>query len=182
MNADVRLKMIMAPGALAPHPSLGEAASVFDRFVGTWDCHCVFYGVDGAKTEFTGEWIFGWVLDGRIMQDVLSGHPKDESPSPENRRCGTSLRFYDAKAGQWNVVWFGTHNGFVVMVRGGAVEDRIVLEGVDTDGSRIRWSFNDIQAASFLWRGETSSDGGQTWRVEQEMFLKRRSGSTKVAS
>ena len=129
-----------------------------------------------------GEWVFGWILDGRIMQDVLSGHPKEASPSPENRRCGTSLRFYDPKAGQWNVCWFGTHNAFVVLVKGGAVGDRIVLQGVDSDGSQMRWSFNNIQAGSFLWRGETSNDRGQTWRVEQEMFLQRRTVGTKTTS
>jgi len=59
------------------------------------------------------------------------------------------------------------------MLKGGAVGDRIVLEGVDRDGSPFRWSFNDIRRDSFVWRGEISSDGGKTWRLEQEMRLKR---------
>ena len=167
--------MIAALGARDPHPSLGENARVFDQFVGTWDVHCVFYAVDGTKSEFRGEWIFGWILDGRLMQDVLSGYPKDlPSPSSEDRRCGTSLRFFDPKAGQWNVCWFGSRNGFVLTVRGGAVDGRIVLHGDDSDGALMRWSFNDIQPGSFLWRGEKSGDRGKTWRVEQEMFLQRR--------
>jgi len=183
MKTDARLEMIAALGGLSPHPSLGEAARVFDRFVGTWDCHCVFYAVDGAKTEFVGEWIFGWILDGRLMQDVLRGYPKElTTPAAEDLRCGTSLRFYDAKAGQWNVCWFGSRNGFVVIVKGGAVGERIVLEGDDSDGASICWSFNDIKADSFLWRGETSGDRGITWRVEQEMFLKRRTDETKAAA
>jgi hypothetical protein len=176
MQPDPRLEMIAALAAREPHPSLGGHARLFDRFVGTWDVDCVFYAVDGTETRFTGEWIFGWILDGRIMQDVLSGYPKGKpSPSLEDRRCGTSLRFFDPKAQQWNVVWFGSRNGFLLMLKGGAVGDRIVLHGDDVDGARLRWSFNDIQDSSFLWRGETSSDGGKTWRVEQEMFLKRRS-------
>ena len=60
------------------------------------------------------------------------------------------------------------------MLKGGAVGDRVVFEGVDGDGSPFRWSFNDIHRDSFLWRGEISADGGKTWRLEQEMRLKRR--------
>ena len=183
MSTDARLEMIAALGALAPHPSLGEAARVFDRFVGTWDCHCIFYAVDGKKTEFMGEWIFGWILDGRLMQDVLRGYPKElESPTPDDLRCGTSVRFYDAKAGQWNVCWFGSRNGFVIQVKGGTVGERIVLEGDDSDGDPMRWSFNDIKPDSFLWRGEKSKDRGKNWRVEQEMFLKRRTGVTEASA
>lgn len=165
--------MLAALGAPGPHSALGDAAKVFDRFVGTWDVDCVFYAVDKTETRYTGQWIFGWILDGRLMQDVLTGHPNGETPSPENRRCGTSLRFFDPKVGQWNVIWFGSRNGFLLHLRGGAVGERIVLHGDDVNGALMRWSFNDIKTDSFLWRGETSSDSGKTWRVEQEMFLKR---------
>ena len=183
MKTDSRLDLVNALGALQPHPALGEAARVFDRFVGTWDCHCVFYDADGKKTEFMGEWIFGWILDGRLMQDVLRGHPKEQTaPTPDDLRCGTSLRFYDPKAAKWNVCWFGSKNGFVLIVKGGAVGDRIVLEGDDSDGGLMRWSFNDIKAGSFLWRGEKSNDRGKTWRVEQEMLLHRRNGITKASA
>jgi hypothetical protein len=48
-----------------------------------------------------------------------------------------------------------------------------VLLGTDVDGSALRWSFNDIKSDSLYWKGEISSDGGKTWRVEQEMHLTR---------
>jgi hypothetical protein len=86
---------------------------------------------------------------------------------------GTTLRFYDARSGKWRIVWIPPGSGNVAMLKGGAVGDRIVLEGVDADGSPFRWSFNDIRRDSFVWRGEMSADGGKTWRLEQEMRLKR---------
>jgi hypothetical protein len=166
---DLRTDMIRALRASGPHVSLGAQAQVFDRFVGTWDLDCVLYGADGKITHFSGEWVFGWVLDGRVLQDVLI-----ERGQRERRTLGTTVRFYDAKSGQWRVVWTSPLSGNVIALKGGAVGDRIVLEGLDVDGARLRWSFNDIHADSFLWRGESSADGGKTWRVEQEMRLKRR--------
>jgi hypothetical protein len=149
-----------------PSPSLGTQAQIFDRFVGTWDLECVLYGPKGEASRFTGQWIFGWVLDGKVEQDVII-------QGSERRPRGTTLRFYDTRSGKWRIVWIAPGSGNVAVLKGGAVGDRIVLEGVDVDGSPFRWSFNDIRRDSFLWRGEISSDGGKTWRLEQEMRLKR---------
>ncbi len=170
------IKALPAPG---PHPSLESQARLFDRFVGTWDFDCTLWAADGSVTRFPGEWIFGWVLDGRAMQDVWIGHLKSRRPG--ERGVGTSVRFYDAQAGLWRVVWVAPRSGNVLTLKGGAQGERIVLEGPDRDGSALRWSFNEIQADSFLWRGETSADGGQTWRVEQEMRLRRREAVTVSA-
>jgi hypothetical protein len=39
VRADSRRDMIAALPAVGPHPSLGDQALIFDRFVGTWDCN-----------------------------------------------------------------------------------------------------------------------------------------------
>ena len=53
------------------------------------------------------------------------------------------------------------------------VGDCIVVLGNNVDSLLLCRSSDDIQADFFLWRRETSSDRGMTWRIEQEMFLKR---------
>jgi hypothetical protein len=171
---DSRTGMIGALRAAGPHPSLGSNAQLFDHFVGTWDFDCVYYAADGTVARFPGEWIFGWVLDGRALQDVWIGY--QSSRQPGERGIGTTLRFYDAKAGLWHVIFVvpGPSKEKVLTLQGGAEGDRIVLKGDDADGSLLRWSFNEIRENSFLWRGETSADGGKTWRTEQLMYLKRR--------
>jgi len=87
------------------------------------------------------------------------------------------MRFYDAKAGLWRVVWVAPVSRNLLILKGGAQGERILLEGQDSDGSWLRWSFNDIQADSFVWRGESSRDGGKTWRLEEEHRMKRRTGA-----
>ena len=68
--ADRRKQMIAVLSASGPHASLGQQARVWDRFVGTWDCDFGFYGEDGSVRRSPGELEFGWVLDGRAIQDL----------------------------------------------------------------------------------------------------------------
>lgn len=164
------LAMINALRAEGPHASLGTAANVFGQLVGTWDLTCERYAADGTHTSSRGVWYFGWVVDGRILQDVIYFFP-DERPT--ERDGGTTLRFYDTQTKQWRVYFFAPSRNAVIALAGGADGDRIVLHGIDVDGSLLRWSFNDIKQDSLYWKGEISHDGGKTWRVEQEMHLTR---------
>jgi hypothetical protein len=159
--------------AAAPHPSLGAQARVFDRFVGTWDCEYTHLAGDGSLAErYSGEVTFGWVVDGRAMQDVWIGEPADGGKT--ERSIGTSIRFFDTTSAEWHVFWFAPEAGVATTVKGGAVGDRIVLEGENADGSSRRWSFNDIRPESFVWLGERSGDGGRTWHRTAEYRLRRR--------
>ncbi len=163
--------MIRALKADGPHPSLGEQARAFDRFVGTWNADFTHFAPDGAVFErYPGKVLFGWILDGRAMQDVWISGPSESEPEGS---LGTSIRFFDTAAGLWRVVWMLPEYGVVATVEGGIVGDRIVLEGVNPDGSQRRWSFNDIRPDSFVWRGERSDDRGSTWRLVAEYQMSR---------
>jgi len=168
-TSDPRTDMIRTLRSPGPNPSLGAEAKIFNRFVGTWDLDCVLYGAKGEVNRFSGQWIFGWVLDGKVEQDVII---QDTERGRIAR--GTTLRFYDTQSGEWRIVWIAPWTGNVAILKGGTVADRLVLHGVDVDGAPFQWSFNNIRRDSFLWRGEISADGGKTWRLEQEMRLKRR--------
>lgn len=158
----------------APHPDLRHAALAFDRVIGSWDMECVFTDREGRQTTTAGEWHFGWILGGRMLQDVLYVYPRGQRPASDiDLRGGTTLRLFDANAGQWLVTWFAALRGEVIHLRGVSEGARIVLHGDDVDGSRLRWTFKDISEHRFRWLGETSSDRGLTWRVEQEMQLRR---------
>jgi hypothetical protein len=175
-----RSEMLTALGARGPHPARSEKSKAFDRLVGAWEFDCTIYPEDGSVDEFAGEWIFDWILDGGAIQDVWMGFK--EGRSPGKRHMGTTLRFFDAKREEWRVIFIVPLSGKVIDLHGGESGDRIVLEGVDVTGAQLRWSFNDIEANSFLWRGETSQDGGKSWRVEQIMRLRRKPATQKPGS
>jgi hypothetical protein len=49
----------------------------------------------------------------------------------------------------------------------------IILGGLDED-PKERWTFRDVTRDSFLWPGESSTDGGRSWIIEDEMLARRR--------
>ena len=156
--------------AAGPHPSFGEQARVFDRFAGSWACDYTHFAGGEVTERYTGRVVFGWIADGHAVQDVWIGDPFGGAGE---RSIGTSIRFFDPASGLWTVVWFAPQAAVMTTVVGGQVGERIVLEGKNADGSLRRWSFNDISADSFTWRGERSTDLGATWEVTAEYLMKR---------
>jgi hypothetical protein len=169
---DPRLDMVTALQAMGPHPSLGDQAKVFGRLVGTWDGEYNEFSKDGKETRSSGEWIFGWVMDGRAIQDLFIIHP---SAARKERYIGTTLRYFDPKSGTWSVTFFDPETNSIATLTGGAVGDsRIVLHDQNTDGKQTRWSFDDIRPDSWVFRDEETRDGGKTWWLREEDHMKRR--------
>ena len=163
--------MVQALAADGPHRLLADQGKVFDRFVGTWHAAFTHFGADGGITEqYTGRVIFGWILDGWAMQDVWISDPNDSEPEGG---IGTTFRYFDRAAGTWRIVFIVPERAVIATMEGGLVGDRIVLEGAGSDGSRRRWSFNDLRTDSFVWRGERSEDGGRTWHLNAEYHMTR---------
>lgn len=176
---DPRTAMIDALAAMAPHPSLGNEAHVFDRFVGTWDCDYTRYLDDGSIRHAKGELEFGWILDGLAIQDIWISYPNE--PGKE-RNIGTTVRFFDPQSKMWRVIFVNPAYGALMDMKGGMEGDRIVLRGIDDEGSKLRWSFNDITTDKFIWRGEKSRDGGKTWKLEEEHHMTRRTRPSAITA
>lgn len=160
----------------APHPSRAADLHAFAHFIGSWDMTVRFFDVDGGCVfDGVGLWQFGWILDGRAIQDVLHYGALADLELTGDRQLGSSLRFCDPNTKIWTVTWLGAVSGTYIHLQGQPCDDgRIVLRGEDTDGSDIRWTFSDITADSFTWTGETRPTSTHPWRVEQLMTGRRR--------
>jgi hypothetical protein len=111
-------------------------------------------------------------MDGRAMQDLWIVDP---SAAGKDREVYTTLYYLDPKSGTWRATFTDPQDVSVFRFTGGAVgDDRFVLDTQDIDGKETRWSFNDVRTDSFVWRDEASRDGGKTWRLRQEVHMKRR--------
>jgi hypothetical protein len=94
--------MIDLLGSPSPNPALGNEARTFDRLVGAWDADFSFRRDDGTVYHKKGEIRFGWVMDGRAIQDLWVGYP---SEGQKDRSIGTTFRFFDTKLNLWRIVF-----------------------------------------------------------------------------
>jgi len=158
--------------ATNPNASLGDQAEVVGRLVGTWNVEYTDFAKDGKATHRTGEFIVGWVMDGRALQDLWIVDP---SGTRKDREVYTDLHWFDSKSRTWRSAFVDPEHGAATRFTGGPVgNDRFVLETQDLDSKQTRWSFNDIRPDSFVWRDEVSNDGGKTWKLQSEYQMKRR--------
>jgi hypothetical protein len=176
-STDPRLDMVTALRSMGPHPSLGDEAKVFGRLVGTWDVDYTDFSKDGKETHRRGEFIVGWVMDGRAIQDFWVVYP---SETRKDREVYTDLRYFDSKSRTWPSTFIDVEHASIARFTGGAVsDDRIVLDTQDLGATDTRWSINDIRPDSFVWREEESLDGGKTWRLLAEHHMKRRGAGAR---
>lgn len=160
----------------SPSSELLNVPSLYDGLIGSWEIEVIDYAADGTKRAQTGEWHFGWVLEGRAVQDVLivprrkdrfNGMPR------QSNRYGTTLRFFDPTRKFWRIVWINPVNGALNTLDARKEDDRIVHEGDLAPGIRLRWTFADLTRHSFHWIGEFTTDGGTTWTLQAEFFARR---------
>ena len=163
--------MTVSPGLLnalhTAHPAADRAAKMglYGWLIGRWEMDATVCRDDGTEHTGKGEIHFGWVLEGRAIQDVwiLPGV-----------FYGTTLRVYDPGLDAWHILWSDPVRQLYTRQIGRARGDDIVQEGVADSGAAVRWSFTAITPDSFHWLGERSLDGGASWHLQVEFFARRR--------
>jgi hypothetical protein len=156
-----------------PRADLADRLELFGRFVSAWDLEWHGRDLAGVPVVVPGELHDGWILGGAAIQDVWRV-PLDPADRGRVRAFyGTTIRFYDSHIDAWRSTWIDPLNGRVRRFIGRTEGGMIVLDGLDEDPEE-RWTFRDITPVSFLWRGESSTDGGRSWFIEDEMVARRR--------
>jgi carbon monoxide dehydrogenase subunit G len=151
--------------AAGPAADRAGKMDLYGWLVGSWELDVSRYLDDGSERRIPGTWHFGWALEGRAVQDVWIVAP----------RYGTTLRTYDPAIDAWHIQWTEPVSQSYLTMIGRRQGGDIVQDGKDAAGNPIRWSFTEITPNSFRWLGETSRDGGATWRLDVA-FLARRTG------
>lgn len=157
----------------APHAEIPEEQRIFAPFIGDWDLIVSWFDETGKLTRREqGEWHFAWILEGRAIQDVWIVPPRHERPGRGDLyEYGTSLRFFDRTLDAWQSTWIGPMHRIVRTFTAQQIGDQVVLETTAGDLPRMRWSFAEIRANSFIWRNEVWT--GSLWRIQQTFDARR---------
>jgi hypothetical protein len=148
------------------HPAADRAdkMSLYGWLVGSWKMDAVIPLDDGTEHRGNGEIYFGWVLEGRAIQDVWI---------LRDFFYGTTLRIYDPGLDAWHILWSDPLKQYYTRQIGRKKGSDIVQEGTNDAGEMSRWSFTDITPDSFLWHGDHSMDQGKTWKLQAEFRAHR---------
>ena len=164
---------------LSPRRSaeIAEADDVYGWLVGSWDLKILRYRTaDVSGLNLEGEVHFGWVLEGRAIQDVWI-MPRRSARAPEtdkmNNMYGTTLRVWDRAVKGWRITWINPVSGHHEEQIGRRMGDEIVQIGARLDGTPTRWRYTEMTANSFHWIGEALLPDGVNWRLEGEFLATR---------
>ena len=164
---------LAAPGR---SPEIPQSADVYGWLIGSWELDVCYYLVDMTARRMTGEAHFGWVLEGRAVQDVWIMPRRSGRTAAVDKTAnmyGTTFRVWDPAIQAWRITWINPVTGGRNELIGRWSGKDIVQVGRHADGTPIRWIFSEITPDSFHWTGEALQPDGQTWKLEGEFRAKR---------
>jgi hypothetical protein len=167
---------LSALSASGRSPEIPEAADAYGWLIGSWELDVIHYLVDVRGRGLKGEVHFGWVLEGRAVQDVWIMPQRPQRSSDPDRMAnmyGTTFRLWDPRIQAWRVTWTNPITGSRDGLIGRWPGKEVVQIGAHADGTPIRWIFSEITPESFHWTGEALEADGKTWKLEGEFRARR---------
>ncbi|MFC0403343.1 hypothetical protein [Paraburkholderia rhizosphaerae] len=173
LDAHPLLTALSAPSRAA---DIDEADDVYGWLVGSWRMQVLHYRDDLRAAPLQGEIQFGWVLEGRAVQDVWIMPPREQrtgAHAAAHDMYGTTLRVWDPAVRAWRVTYLNPATGQRDELIGRRIGNAIVQIGTHANGTPIRWNFTDIGRDSFHWTGVALAPDGITWVLEAEFAAQR---------
>ena len=142
-----------------------EGCHQFDFWIGEWKAE--WKDNDGNLTE--GSNIVNKILDGCVIEENFNGNPA-------MKFRGKSFSVYNHNHNTWQQTWVD-NQGYYMLFSGGMKDGRMTLSRKveTTDGSLIqRMVFNNIKKDSFDWDWESSTDDGESWKLNWRIKYTRK--------
>lgn len=177
-NAKGAVREIPLPDTLGANFAIADSAANkatlddYDRLVGTWEFQYQGRAPDGTfQPPFRGHWTFEKKPGGGLVEDRW----RVDNPTTQMGNSLYTYRTFDPRRHVWFMLGASSN--------GGAVEpgltwaDTTSLYAIQRNGialSRIRYTW--LSPDHFLWRSDSSLDGGKTWSLDSGTMEARRIG------
>ena len=145
-----------------------ESADCYGWLAGGWRLDVRNYWGDVRALGLTAEAHFGWVLEGRAVQDVWIlpvRDPRTGEIDRSRKTQGTTLRVWDSALQAWRVTWISPLTGARVELVGRWSQGRSAGRDRQRDADPL--IFRD-HAGQLPMDGETLQADGHTWKLEGE--------------
>ena len=156
-------------------PRAPRELDVFAFLIGKWDGRGRTRLPDGKVAEYPVAWIGRYILDGTAIAD--EGH----APYPDGTPfLGITFRQYDQSRKTWVIEFLNVSESFLRrQVHHGtgsvAVSGRTVTVTSESPGVVVREHYVVPDADNWVYRLDSSSDGGRSWNEGAIEFTFRRS-------
>jgi hypothetical protein len=156
-------------------PSAPRELDVFAFLIGKWDGRGRTRLPDGKVAEYPVAWIGRYILDGTAIADEAHAPYPDGTPS-----LGITFRQYDQSRKTWVIEFLNVSESFLrrqVHLGTGsvAVSGRTVTITSGSPGIVVREHYVVPDADNWVYRLDTSNDGGRSWNEGAIEFTFRRS-------
>jgi hypothetical protein len=160
-------------GERSPHAP--RELDVFAFLIGKWDGRGRTRLPDGTVAEYPVAWIGRYILDGTAIADEGHGPYPDGTPF-----LGITFRQYDQSRKTWVIEFLNVSESFLRrQVNQGtgsvAVSGRTVTVTSGSPGIVVREHYVVPDADNWVYRLDSSNDGGRSWNEGAIEFTFRRS-------
>ena len=156
-------------------PRAPRELDIFAFLIGKWEGRGRTRLPDGTVAEYPVSWVGRYILDGMAIADEAHGPYPDGTPS-----LGISFRQYDRSRGTWVVEFMNVSESFLRrQVHHGtgsvAASGRNVTATSESPGIIVRERYLVPDDDNWVYRMDTSNDGGRSWNEGSIEFTFRRS-------
>ena len=156
-------------------PRAPRELDVFAFLIGKWDGRGRTRLPDGKVAEYPVAWVGRYILDGTAIADEMHGPYPDGTPF-----LGISFRQYDQSRKTWVIEHLNVSESFLRrQVHHGtgsvAVSGRTVTVTSESPAIVVREHYVVPDADNWVYRLDSSNDGGRSWNEGAIEFTFRRS-------
>ena len=156
-------------------PRAPRELDVFAFLIGKWDGRGRTRLPDGKVAEYPVAWVGRYILDGTAIADEAHAPYPDGTPS-----LGITFRQYDQNRKTWVIEFLNVSESFLRrQVHHGtgsvAVSGRTVTITSGSPGIIVREHYVVPDADNWVYRLDSSNDGGRSWNEGAIEFTFRRS-------